>query len=150
MFQKIQALDDATAIRVLTTIAQAHADTALTDTKLAPDFQDVLKSEFELETAAGSVSDGEMARQALQLLAQDPDMHDRITGLAEKPPDLFMEPVTGMLLAGAVLFVLKTHFEFKYENGKTTLIIKSKPLDKQLLKGFTQKLLTWLPGGPFK
>jgi|GEM_PF-4939031 len=43
----------------------------------------------------------------------------------------------------AVLLVLQTDIEFRYEDGKFTCVFKKKPTDTKLLKGLVGKLLTF-------
>jgi hypothetical protein len=54
-------------------------------------------------------------------------------------------------LTAAVVMALKTHIEIKRnEKGQWTFHLKSKALDKEMLKGFLEKLLSWIPGGPYR
>ena len=67
----INTLDDATARRVLVTFARAQSNPP--ETSLTLELRQALR-EFapDRETAAGSISEGDLARTALLLLADDP------------------------------------------------------------------------------
>jgi len=148
----IQTLNDQTAVKLLSTIAKPHIDAGGNDTELTSELCDTLKNEFGSQEATESVSDGDMARHALQLLAQDQQMRERIRAMVEIPQlGKFVDPAVAIGLSAALVFVLKTSGMMKRdENGKLTWQVEWKSLDNKLLKGFVDKLLSWIPGGPFK
>ncbi len=80
----ISSLDDATARRVLDSIARAQSASA--ETALTPELRRALQ-EFATgpETAAIPASDGDLARAALLLLADDPQQQPILTALIEGP-----------------------------------------------------------------
>ena len=64
-------LDDATAIQILTTIAQARLRPAAPDVAPTPDVRAALAAAFD-NPAPTAASEGDLARAALDLLAPGP------------------------------------------------------------------------------
>jgi hypothetical protein len=151
MDETIANFDDTTAIRVLDTIAKHTPLPDEAPPQLDADLKSALEETTGITPAAGQVSDGDMARQALMLLAEDPKTRRRIIQVAENPPRGFIEPALAIALTGGLIMVLKTKFDLKRnEEGRWTFSATSAPLDKDLLKDFVSKLLSWIPSGPFK
>lgn len=152
MTEFINTLDDQSALRILTTIAKGHSDDPAADSKLAPEMASAMKAELGITGTVDRISDGEIARSALAVLAQDPEFADQIKFMAEhKVTERFgIEPVTGVVLAGALVMVLRTGFEFKRnEDGRWSIKIKSAAAQSELIDKFASKVLSWLPSGPF-
>ncbi|MCP5197729.1 MAG: hypothetical protein H6974_13250 [Gammaproteobacteria bacterium] len=138
---RIASLDDATACRVLATIARAQAN----PTEIAPtlELRQALR-EFAPgpETAAVSASEGDLARAALLLLADDPQQHPILTALIEGPAPAQFGPIKNVAVVAAVLFVLQLYVRFEYDkDGRWSIEIKKEPTDKTLLEPLMQKLL---------
>ena len=147
----IESLDDYTAARILTTIAEHRLGAEESDPELPAGLKDSLRDEFNVGATGEIVSDGDMARHALLLLALDPEMGNVITTMAENPePAQRLGPVTAIVLAAAVIAVLQTEMEFVWEDGNPRIRLKKKALPNKLLKGFVEKLLSWVPDGPFR
>lgn len=70
MEQRIRQLDDATAVRVLRTYARAREGGSGTETALTMPLRSFLVEEFG--EVPGSVSAGDLAREMLVVLADDP------------------------------------------------------------------------------
>jgi hypothetical protein len=80
----IQSLDDATARRVLATFARAQ--THPTETALTPELRQALQEFVPApETAAVSANEGDLARAALLLLADDPQQQPMHIALIDGP-----------------------------------------------------------------
>ncbi len=141
----IQSLDDATARRVLDSIARDQASPA--ETTLTPELRQALR-EFATspETAAVSASEGDLARAALLLLADDPQQQPILTALIEGPAPTKFGVLETAAVVTAVLLVLQTHVKFERDkDGRWTLKIEKKPTDNSLLKLLVQKLLSFTP-----
>ena len=141
----IQSLDDATARRVLDSIARAQ--TASAATTLTPELRQALR-EFAIspETAAVSASEGDLARAALLLLADDPQQQPILAALIEGPAPTKFGVLETAAVVTAVLLVLQTHVKFERDkDGRWTLKIEKKPTDNSLLKLLVQKLLSFTP-----
>lgn len=136
----IQSLDDATARRVLATFARAQANPA--ETALTPELRQALQ-EFAPapETAAVSINEGDLARAALLLLADDPQQQPMLAALIERPAPTKFGVLETAAVVTAVLLVLQTHVKFERDkDGRWTLKIEKKPTDNSLLKSLVQKL----------
>jgi len=150
--QIVKSLDDGNATRILTTSVRHHVGAGEAETELATEAQEALRASFQIERGRDPVSDGDIAREALSILAQDPQVGERIAVLAQSPPTQHfgIDPVTSAILTTAVIMVLKTQVEFsRNTRGEWSIRIKSNALDKELLKGFVEKLLSWMPSNPF-
>ena len=109
------------------------------------DLRQALTSEFEAGSATSPVSDGELARQALLVLAEDPDTCNAIETMATQPPSVQKFHFgTSLALTAAVLIVLQTRVKFERgTDGKYSLLVEKKPTSDALLKGLVQKLLSY-------
>ncbi|HRD68442.1 MAG TPA: hypothetical protein PKY50_20135, partial [Candidatus Competibacter sp.] len=139
------SLDDAAARRVLATCARAQATP--TETALTPELRQALR-EFATgpEAAVGSISEGDLARAALLLLADDPQQQPILAALIEGPAPAQFGPVKNAAVLAAVLFVLQLHVKFEYDKeGRWSIEIIKEPTDKTLLAPLVQKLLKHTP-----
>jgi hypothetical protein len=139
----IRKLDDVTAQRILSVIARSHAATVSRKVDWTSDLRQALASEFDAGPVTTSVSDGELARQALLVLAEDPDTRNAIETMAAQPQSLQkFDFGASIALTTAVLMVLQSHIQFERTNdGKWSLKVEKKPTSEALLKGLVQKLL---------
>jgi hypothetical protein len=89
------------------------------------------------------VSEGDLARSTLLLLASEPDYREGLAALvANPPPQRTLGPWETMALASAVLVVLQTHFKFERDKqGRWTVNLEKKPTNTELLTAVIQKLL---------
>ena len=141
----IQSLDDATAHRVLDSIARAQ--TASAEIALTPELRQAL-GDFAtgIETAAVPAGDGDLARAALLLLADDPQQQPILTALIEGPAPTKFGPVKNAAVITAVLLVLQLYVKFEYDkDGRWSIEIVKEPTDKALLMPLVQKLLSHTP-----
>ena len=141
----ISSLDDATARRVLDSIARAQSASA--ETALTPELRRALQ-EFATgpETAAIPASDGDLARAALLLLADDPQQQPILTALIEGPAPAQFGPAKNAAIIAAVLFVLQLYVKFEYDkDGRWSIEIVKESTDKALLMPLVQKLLSHTP-----
>lgn len=140
---RIASLDDATARRVLATFARAQATP---ETALTPELRQALR-EFATgpETAAVSASEGDLARAALLLLADDPQHQPILATLIEGPAPTKFGVLETVAIISAVLVVLQTHVKFERDKaGRWSVKIEKKPTDNSLLKPLVQKLLSFI------
>jgi hypothetical protein len=144
----IRGLDDSQAVRVLTTFGRARLRTGgVAETEWTPELDRALRLGYPADTDAGraaSVSEGDLARQALLLLADDPQYRETLSVLIEgSPPESFEAVGAGTVaLLAAVLVVLQTHVLFERDkDGKIHIKIEKKPTRDSLLNDLVQKLL---------
>ncbi len=141
---RIASLDDATARRVLAIFARAQANP--NETALTPELRQALR-EFATspEVAAVSASEGDLARAALLLLADDPQQQPILTALIEGPAPTKFGVLETAAIISAVLVVLQTHVKFEHDkDGRWSVKIEKKPTDSSLLKPLVQKLLSFV------
>jgi len=78
----IQNLDDATARQILTAIVRSRAGRHGAAMDWTPALAQALGGAFQLKPEALPVSEGELARQALLVLAEDPETRQAIETMA--------------------------------------------------------------------
>jgi len=139
----VQELDDVTAQRILNVIARSRTAAGSEKVDWTSDLGQALAVQFDTKPAATPVSDGELARQALLVLAEDPDTRNAIETMAAQPQGLQkFDFGASIALTAAVLIVLQTHIRFERgTDGKCSLLVEKKPTSDTLLKGLVQKLL---------
>jgi hypothetical protein len=141
----IQSLDDKTAKQILSRIAGSQPAPGGVRIAWSPEIAKALADEFEIgETSGGAarISEGELARQALLVLAEDPEAAIAIERMALTPPEGAQTFDFGIGVAVAVLIVLQTHVKFeRTPDGKWSLKVEKKPTSDSLLKGLVQKLI---------
>jgi hypothetical protein len=140
----INSLDDATAVRILGILARRSGGGR--ETELTPEIRRSLQGEFGVAPAPDRPSEGDLSRQALIVLAQDPDTREVIAVLSKGPAPESFEPVTTVVIVAAALIALQTHVRFERDaGGKLRLLIEKKPTKDTLLKPLVHKLISYLP-----
>jgi hypothetical protein len=151
MSDPIQSLDDVTAVRILKRIASARPAPVDGAPTWNEDLKQALVDDFQIAEPSDSghssdVSEGELARQALLVLAEDPAMRksiEKMAASASDNPQVFDLGLT-IALTAAVLLVLQTHVKFTRDSsGKWSLDVEKKPTSDTLLKGLVQKLVSF-------
>jgi hypothetical protein len=140
----INSLDDPTAVRILGILARRSGGGL--ETELTPEIRRRLQEEFGIDPARDRPSEGDLARQALIVLAQDPETREAIAALIKGPAPQSFEPVTTVVIVAAALIALQTHVRFERDaGGKLRLLVEKKPTKDTLLKPLVQKLISYLP-----
>jgi len=138
-------LYDITARHILTTIARARSG------GLPPDLaglRDVLATEFGMAPPATSVSPGDLARQALLVLAEDPATRHAIEAMALEDPPLTRQTFdtgTTIAIGAAAYFALTTEIDIQRVKGQWSIKLKKKAADSATVRALVQKLLGYLP-----
>jgi hypothetical protein len=148
MDEQISQLSDSTAIRVLSQMPETWSSEGTTDLALAPEQQEALARWLGAPVASSSpVSEGDLARQTLALLATDPLRREAILAMAAESPsqsDRF-DAGTTIAIGAAVLMVLQTYVRFERDKkGKWSIEIKKDPTSNQLLKPVIEKFLAFV------
>jgi hypothetical protein len=141
---RISSLDDATARRVLAAFARAQFNPV--ETALTPELRQALR-EFapDPEAVTVSINEGDLARAALLLLADDPQQQPILIALIEGLAPTKFGVLETAAVVGAVLLVLQTHVKFERDkDGRWSVKIEKKPTDNSLLKPLVQKLLSFI------
>jgi len=144
MRERIQNLDDATAIRVLRTFSTARSHHEDYQTDWSPELRQALVDSTAAADAVAAVGEGDLAREALLLLADDPDNRQGLTALIEGPPPERLLDPAHIAIGVAALIALQTYVKFeRTKDGKIHFKIEKKPLPvelmRKLLAFFSQK-----------
>ncbi len=143
MEDRIAALPDAEAIRLVRLIGSAHVGAGDGTEGLTPAQQTALRETFDVAPPSpDTVSEGDLARTALLLYAQDPAHREDVAAMLDGPAPEHYGIGTAIALTTAVLFILKTRLRFERDkDGKWTVLVESEPTSNNLLKELAQKLL---------
>jgi len=149
----ITALDDATALRILSAIARGR-QAQVEDSPPWPELCAALRSELQLPPARGATPDaaqyGEAARQTLLLLAADPDYRQPLTTMLSAPPQrttFELGAIGATLLITGVLIALRSHVKIAWDKkNKLSVNYEHSPLPTAELRQLLRRLLTLLPG----
>ncbi len=107
-----------------------------------------LCAEFEVPAASAAAEPGELARQTLRLLAEDPAHAEPIAALVSGPaPERFdLGAVSGTLLITTVLFALGSHIEFERDKqGYWSFKFKKTPMKDSVIMPLIRKLVSLSP-----
>ena len=138
--QRIEALSDARAQHILTTFARNQP--SYHEAALSPEWIETLSG----DSPSAPVSEGDLARAALMLLADDPAHRPIIDAMASHQPAEQLGLVETAAVMGSVLFVLGIHVKVERDKaGKWTVKIEKKPTDTKLLTTLLEKLSGWIP-----
>jgi hypothetical protein len=140
-------LDDATAQRILATIARARSASTPED---SPEFQQALADEFKIAPSPTGISAGELAREALIVLAEDPATRLAIDSMAREQAPAGLQKYDGgatIALGVAAYFALSTAIDIQRDKqGKWSFKMKVKPASEAAVKKLVEKLIGYLPG----
>lgn len=143
----ILSLDDKMAVTTLQTFAKAQLRTGNYQTELTPDLRKTLVDEFKAtELSAVSTDEGDLARQALLLIVEEPKYAEAINALVDAPKTgKFFVGAETVPLVVAALVALQTHARFERDKeGRWSIKIEKKPTSYALLKPLVQKLLAFI------
>lgn len=144
MNEIIRELEDDDAVRIFTTITKHQFSDQDGEGELTGELIGALADELGVEPDAGRASDGDVAREALQLLATDDELERRIVAMAEAPTTRDAFSLGGIALTVGVVMLLKSYIKFERDkDGKWSFSFESKPLDKAILAELVKKLTIW-------
>ena len=143
--ERIAALGDAEAARILGTLAKARGRDMQAPPAWTPELKQALAEVLADEPDPGPVRGGDAARDALLVLAEDPEARAGLSGLIDGPKPQALaavDPVTGAALVAAILVVLQTHVKIQKDaKGKWTFLFEKKAASAGLLRPLLKKLL---------
>jgi hypothetical protein len=141
----MKPLTDATAIQILKTIAKTQLHQEHPNLTQTPALQAALAATFGTPPPIPT-TEGDLARAALDLLAQDPAFTNPIQTMAQHPsPERYLDHAT-ITLTTAALLVLMTRIKAKLDNtGKWSIEIDKKAASDSLLKLLVQRFLSLPP-----
>jgi hypothetical protein len=142
----IASLDDATAVYLLSTVARPRLRAGNVETALTPEIGEALRDGFGPATG-DRPSEGELAREALLVLAADPAMEAPLTALLHgSQAESFSDVAETVGLVVAALVVLQTHVRVERTTaGKWKVVIDKPTTSTKLLQPLVSKLLALLP-----
>ncbi len=124
-------------LRTFATARSRHGDY---QTDWSPELRQALVETTDASAAADAVGEGELTREALLLLADDPDNRQGLTALIEGPPVQRFLDRTMIAVGVAALIAMQTHVKFEQtKDGKIHFKTGKKPLPVELMR----KLLTF-------
>jgi hypothetical protein len=148
---QIRLLDDAVAVRILEAVAGAkrNADEGAYLTDLTPDLKQALRDEFALGPSDPvPTGEGDVAREALIVLAEDPQDRPALEAFVQNPSAIprrmvLMETAGATALVVAALIALQTRVTIRRDKqGTLTWPIDKKPTEPALLKPLVAKLVS--------
>jgi hypothetical protein len=146
MREPIENISPTRAQQILNTVARSLHNNP--PPELTPDLRKELAAAFNLSQApAESTTEEDLAKQALAVLAEDPNRRAAVETMAAQPTldRQKFEPITNIALTAAVLTVLQTHVRFeRLADGKYTLKVEKKATSNALLKSLVQKLIAYI------
>lgn len=146
MREMIEDLDDRKALNILATIAATLKEKGY-KSEWTLDIGRALQEALQTAPREETVSEGDVARQALLFLAEDPDYREPIRALSRGPAPERFDIGLGIALVPAVLLILQTHVRIKKDKaGKWEILIEKKPTQTNLLKPLVEQLLSWIQG----
>jgi hypothetical protein len=134
---------------VLKTIARQGLDSGVSEESLDPALVEDLSRAVNPHAPVSPVTDGEIARSALQLLASnDLEMERRIVAIAATPAQKFIDPVTSTLLLGtAIVVILRTKIDLRRDQRGWTFEVSKPSVATKDLADFVGKLIPWYRSG---
>ena len=147
----IASLDDETAARALKTFSAARLGEGQCQPQCTPELRAVLEEHF---SSAGpdttQPSEGELARRALRVLAQDAELAEQLRTLASGSVAQKMTVDAAEIgIVTAALVALQTHVDIERDkDGRWRLRIRKPSASEDLLKARAQAFLGFLGGGP--
>jgi len=140
-------LDDDSAIRILKTITQARLSSATHDLIADSELHTALAANFGNQPGS-TASEGDLARAALDVLAQDAEFAEPIQTMANRPAatERYLEPTTTIAVATAAILVLQLRVKFKADSAqKWALEVEKKAASDGAFKLLVERLLSYLP-----
>jgi len=138
----MKPLTDTTAIHILKTIAKTQLHPEHPNLAQTPALRAALAATFGTPPPT-PITEGDLARAALDFLAQDPAFTNPIQTMAQHPPpERYLDRAT-ITLTTAALLVLMTRIKAKLDNtGKWSIEIDKKAASDSLLKLLVQRCLS--------
>jgi hypothetical protein len=150
---QIRQLKDEEAVRILEAVAGAklNVDEGAYQTELSPELGRALREEFALGPEEAKPTDeGDLAREALIVLAEDPKERPALESFLRDPSAAptrmaVLELAGGTAVLVAALVVLQTHVKIRRDaKGNLSWSIEKKPTEVPLLKPLVARLTALL------
>jgi hypothetical protein len=147
----LATLSDPDTLRLLSAIVGARLQASPAEAPPHADILAALTDTFGSPATAAEPTDGDLARAALALAADDPATAEHLEGMIELGPPPTMGAETIVLALTAALVILQTEVTFeRTSTGKYRVKLHKRAASDALLKSLAQvvmRALTRLPGG---
>jgi hypothetical protein len=145
--QLITGLADTDAVRILQTFAAPWQRRGAVKTELTPDLRQALAAEFADAAPATGATEGDLARAALLLAAEDDANREPLRALITGPAPESLGFAASITVITAAIIALQTHVKFERDkDGRLHVKIEKKPLNDALLNDVINKLFGYSPG----
>ena len=127
LVERVAGLSDEEAVRILATIAEARRGRGESVPVWDEGLAEALADEFGVERAAQPVSEGEVARQALMVLALDAETAGPLAAMVARPgPERFdLGAVSGTLLLAGAMMALQAQVEIERDKeGRWRVLVR--------------------------
>ena len=141
--EQIKQLNDKTAVHILNIIAKSRMQTEDVETEASAELVQALQSEFAVEPAEDEAAPGDLARDTLLLLADDPAFKDPLMNMLTGPQakGFGVDPIVATAVITAALVILQTRVKIEYDKkGKWSFLVERKAASDSLLKSVVQKI----------
>ena len=145
----VDSLSDERARRILGRIARARLHQGGQAIALDRELVRALAEEFTVAPGGVAASEGEVAREALRVLSEEPGTAEAIATMAENLPgrgEKFVEPET-IALATAAILVLQTHVRIEFKDGRWSFLGERKAAKDSLVRPLVEKLVGLFTSG---
>jgi hypothetical protein len=145
MDELILALDDEKAGAVLAAMTRPLARWGGFETGWTPELGRALGEAFGVDAgSSGPTSKGDLARQALLVLAEDPSNHEPLAAFIKGgATESFSVGLDALIITG-VLIALQVHGVIeKDKDGKITWKFERRPNSEAMLRPLVEKLMGW-------
>jgi hypothetical protein len=146
---QLAKLDDAAAERILAAVTRHRLNTGeAARLPLVPELGRQLADDTRIAPVGGPVSNGDLARASLLLLAAEPSYQPALRAFVSNPPAQdYADPLTVILVGTAALAVLQTCVKVERDaKGKWTFHFSKEPSSNPLLKSLITAFCGYLLG----
>ncbi len=140
MQARIAALDDAVALEIVSRYARAQLREGGLEEQCTPDVRQALSEAFGAP-AGEEVSEGDLARAALAVLAEDPGNHPMLDAMLHGPPPQRLGFAATVAVVTCALVVLQTRVKIVHKDGQTTVVLDKPSMKDSALVKLAAKLL---------
>jgi len=144
----INRLDEADCRRILLTVARSAERPGASADVGSCNLIQAMRDTYGVDAAPGDRAGGELARQALLLLAHDDAIRPNLKALVTGPsPERFdLGIVSGTVLIGAVVIALQTQIEIARDrDGRWSFKFKKAAMKDAVLLPLIRKILALMP-----
>jgi len=149
LVERVDRMKSSDACALLSEIARSVESAGTPQTEWDLEQKLALKEAFGIRAALLKTNEEDIAREALKVALLDDNLRRRIEVIIDDVEPRKYDLVSTSVIVAAFI-VLQTRIKFKWDSeGKRSLTIEKKAADKALLKPLVERLLSYIPKGPF-